>query len=259
MTLAQNIYESLMKDPDLDIGANQTREEFAKQEATQRAKQHYNNVEALSLANAPLKNVAKSPLFNLINYVNQSSATVLNIAKEDIAIKTPNKMSEPPARLIEDELIAVISDRDEEIQKLRSELLELEQEVLEIKQAAAQTVTVLLREEEKRKEANSLPQKAGESEELQENDEKILKSYPKTLSTAYATDLVAHQKKYKNYMAPKTQEALIDALVEAQSMGADIEAVIEEVKSTEANLLSSEKLEDQKNPEEFVSKSIITI
>ena len=74
MTLAQEIYESLLKDPDLDVGENQTREEFAKQEAEYRARQHYNNVEALSLANQPLKE--DTPVINLLNYVKNLSKTV---------------------------------------------------------------------------------------------------------------------------------------------------------------------------------------
>ena len=50
MPTAQDIYESLIKDPDLEIGDNQTREEAAETEADFRARQHVNNVRALSLA-----------------------------------------------------------------------------------------------------------------------------------------------------------------------------------------------------------------
>ena len=46
---AQAIFEALMLDPDLEIGEGQTREEAAKQEAEYRARQHYNNMRALSL------------------------------------------------------------------------------------------------------------------------------------------------------------------------------------------------------------------
>ena len=74
MTLAQEIYESLLKDPDLDVGENQTREEFAKQESEYRARQHHNNVEALSLANQPLKE--DTPVINLLNYVKNLSKTI---------------------------------------------------------------------------------------------------------------------------------------------------------------------------------------
>ena len=56
MPTAQDIYESLIKDPDLEIGENQTREEAAETEADFRARQHVNNVRALSLATEPLKN-----------------------------------------------------------------------------------------------------------------------------------------------------------------------------------------------------------
>ena len=50
MPLAQDIYETLIKDPDLEIGANQTREEAAQVEADFRTRQHINNIRALSLA-----------------------------------------------------------------------------------------------------------------------------------------------------------------------------------------------------------------
>lgn len=231
MTLAEDIYESIIKDPDLEVGPNQTREEFAKQEADQRAKQHHHNVEALSLANEPLKNIAKSPLVNLIDYINRSSTTILNIAKEVIDSEDSSDVPGPPLRIIEDELIAIISERDEEIRKLQAD-------VLEIKQAAGQTVKLLLHEAQKRTESNILPSKDGESAEL---------------STAYARDLAVHQKRYKSYMAPKTEEALIDALIDAEAMGADIEAVIAEVKAAGDNFGSPEKVE------ELVSKSIITL
>jgi len=46
---AQGIFESLMLDPDLEIGEGQTREEAAKHEAEYRSRQHFNNMRALSL------------------------------------------------------------------------------------------------------------------------------------------------------------------------------------------------------------------
>ena len=100
MTLAQEIYESLLKDPDLDVGENQTREEFAKQEAEYRARQHHNNVEALSLANQPLKE--DTPVINLLNYVKNLSKTIStasisiiqNIIKEIIPGGNLDNMSE---------------------------------------------------------------------------------------------------------------------------------------------------------------------
>ena len=50
MPTAQEIYNTLVKDPDLDIRAGQTREEAAGAEAQHRARQFMNNVQALSLA-----------------------------------------------------------------------------------------------------------------------------------------------------------------------------------------------------------------
>ncbi len=55
MPLVNDIYETLIKDPDLDIMVGQTRHEAAKMEAEERTRQHYNNVQALSLASEPLK------------------------------------------------------------------------------------------------------------------------------------------------------------------------------------------------------------
>ena len=51
MPLVEQMYNSLMEDPDLEIGEDQTREEAARIEAEQRARQYINNVQALSLAN----------------------------------------------------------------------------------------------------------------------------------------------------------------------------------------------------------------
>lgn len=267
MTLAQNIYESLLKDPDLEIGQNQTREEFAAQEANQRTRQHYNNVAALSLANAPLKEVYKSPLFNLINYVNRSLTTTLSIAKESVDVEMekptelPDENTAPSSTVVEDELIAVISDRDEEIQNLQAKILKLEQDVLDIKQEIAE-------EDQKQgikyslyKDANILPllprPKTGDPAEdpLEDGATRI---YPKSIVTSYAMKLAKHQKQYKDYMSPKTQEDLIEALINARTMGADIDAVIEEAKFMGDDFGIAEKPESPKNPEEFVSKSIIT-
>mgnify|MGYP003649115128 CR=1 FL=1 len=50
MPTAQEIYDKLVKDPDLEISAGQTREDAAKGEAQYRARQFMNNVAALSLA-----------------------------------------------------------------------------------------------------------------------------------------------------------------------------------------------------------------
>lgn len=69
MPLANDIYETLIKDPDLDIMEGQTRHEAAKTEAEERTRQHYNNVEALSLASEPLKKI--SPLKQFIFYVSK--------------------------------------------------------------------------------------------------------------------------------------------------------------------------------------------
>ena len=64
-----DIYEKLIKDPDLDIRSGQTRHDAAKSEADHRTRQHYNNVQALSLASQPLKKM--SPLKQFIFYVSK--------------------------------------------------------------------------------------------------------------------------------------------------------------------------------------------
>ena len=69
MPLVNDIYETLIKDPDLDIMEGQTRHDAAKTEAEERTRQHYNNVEALSLASEPLKKM--SPLKQFIFYVSK--------------------------------------------------------------------------------------------------------------------------------------------------------------------------------------------
>ena len=69
MPIVNDIYETLIKDPDLDIMVGQTRHEAAKTEAEERARQHYNNVQALSLASEPLKKM--SPLKKLVLYLSK--------------------------------------------------------------------------------------------------------------------------------------------------------------------------------------------
>ena len=89
MPSAQDIYNTLVKDPDLEIGEHQTREEAAQVEADYRARQHSNNVRALSLANEPLKKA--SPIQALLNHVSSITKMVVegsisiaqNILKEE--------------------------------------------------------------------------------------------------------------------------------------------------------------------------------
>ena len=75
MPSAQDIYNTLVKDPDLEIGEHQTREEAAQVEADYRARQHSNNVRALSLANEPLKKA--SPIQALLNHVSSITKLVI--------------------------------------------------------------------------------------------------------------------------------------------------------------------------------------
>jgi hypothetical protein len=77
MASAQEIYEQLLEDPNLDVGPNQTREEAAKIEAEYRARQYMNNVRALALANEPLK--ADTPIKALLNHVQKEALQKLEI------------------------------------------------------------------------------------------------------------------------------------------------------------------------------------
>ena len=72
---AQAIFEALMLDPDLEIAEGQTREEAAKNEAEYRARQHFNNMRALSLGteDSPIKalnSFLSRPFFSLVNTLN---------------------------------------------------------------------------------------------------------------------------------------------------------------------------------------------
>ena len=71
---AQAIYEALLKDPDLEIKEGQTREEAAKIEAEFRARQYFNNMQALSLGSEP-----SSSIKSLINFVSTPVSWVSDI------------------------------------------------------------------------------------------------------------------------------------------------------------------------------------
>lgn len=81
MASAQEIYEQLLEDPNLDVGPNQTREEAAKIEAEYRARQYMNNVRALALANDPLK--TDTPIKALLNYVQKEALQKVVVNPEE--------------------------------------------------------------------------------------------------------------------------------------------------------------------------------
>ena len=85
MTKVEEFYNTLIKDPDLEVKAGQTREQAAKQEAEYRARQYNNNVQALSLANEPAQ--VESPINALFNHLEQMKKsmpdTALIKARED--------------------------------------------------------------------------------------------------------------------------------------------------------------------------------
>ena len=65
MSKIEEFYNALVKDPDLEIKAGQTRSQAARTEATYRARQYDNNAEALALATKP----AESPINSLLDHV----------------------------------------------------------------------------------------------------------------------------------------------------------------------------------------------
>lgn len=78
MTKVEEFYNTLVKDPDLDIKAGQTREQAARQEAEYRARQYNNNVQALALANEPTQ--VESPINALFNHLEQMKKSMPNTA-----------------------------------------------------------------------------------------------------------------------------------------------------------------------------------
>lgn len=76
MSKLEEFYNALVKDPDLDVKAGQTRSQAARQEAEYRARQYENNAKALALAVA----ADESPINSLLNHVQnlyKSSASIL--------------------------------------------------------------------------------------------------------------------------------------------------------------------------------------
>jgi hypothetical protein len=70
MPSVQEIYDQLIKDPDLDVGSKQSREEAAQAEAHYRVRQYHNNEQALSLANEPLEE--DNPIDTLKKYLSNA-------------------------------------------------------------------------------------------------------------------------------------------------------------------------------------------
>ena len=88
MSKVEEFYRALVKDPDLDVKAGQTREQAARMEANYRARQYDNNTKALALATEP----EESPINSLLNHVQQMSKAysevVLIKAKKDVDDET---------------------------------------------------------------------------------------------------------------------------------------------------------------------------
>ena len=78
MSKIDEFYNTLIKDPDLEVKAGQTREQAAKQEAEYRARQYNNNVQALALANEPAQ--VESPINALFNHLEQMKKSMPDTA-----------------------------------------------------------------------------------------------------------------------------------------------------------------------------------
>lgn len=76
MSKLEEFYRALVKDPDLDIKAGQTREQAAKAEANYRARQYDNNTKALSLATEP----EESSINSLFNHIQQMTKAYSEVA-----------------------------------------------------------------------------------------------------------------------------------------------------------------------------------
>ena len=81
MSKVEEFYKTLVKDPDLDIKAGQTRKQAARQEAEYRARQYHNNAQALAMAVTP----EESPINSLLNHVQN-----LHKASKTFLIKAPS-------------------------------------------------------------------------------------------------------------------------------------------------------------------------
>ena len=95
---AQAIFEALMLDPDLEIAEGQTREEAAKNEAEYRARQHFNNMRALSLGteDSPIKalnSFLSRPFFSLVNTLNIIKAGKIHIPTSGDMITPPTAVN----------------------------------------------------------------------------------------------------------------------------------------------------------------------
>jgi hypothetical protein len=92
----EEFYNTLVKDPDLDIKAGQTRQQAARQEAEYRARQYNNNVQALALANEPAQ--VESPINSLFNHLEQMKKSMPDTALikgiEDITQETRDALKQ---------------------------------------------------------------------------------------------------------------------------------------------------------------------
>lgn len=129
MTKVEEFYNTLVKDPDLDIKAGQTRQQAAKQEAEYRARQYNNNVQALALANEPTQ--VESPINSLFNHLEQMTKSMPEIALikgiEDIQEETRAAIEENISTTKNDivESNALIESNNKTVEEKKARLEEL--------------------------------------------------------------------------------------------------------------------------------------
>ena len=90
MSKIEEFYNTLVKDPDLEIKDGQTREQAARTEAEYRSRQYNNNVQALALATQTAE--AESPINSLFNHLEQMKKSM----PETVLIKARADFETPP-------------------------------------------------------------------------------------------------------------------------------------------------------------------
>jgi len=102
----EQFYNSLVKDPELDIKPGQTREQAARMEANYRARQYDNNAKALAMATTP----DESPINSLFNHLEQMKKAVDDV----VLIKAVEEYSK---KKFKDRYVFIFGGGDETAEK----------------------------------------------------------------------------------------------------------------------------------------------
>mgnify|MGYP003111883236 CR=1 FL=1 len=137
MSKLEEFYRALIKDPDLEIKAGQTREQAAQQEAEYRARQYNNNVQALALANEPAQ--VESPINALFNHLEQMKKSMPDTAlikglediQEETRVAIENNISTTKNDITESNELIESNNKTLEEKKVRLEELNTKNELSE--------------------------------------------------------------------------------------------------------------------------------